>query len=291
MQSNRLRIFGEASADQDNKPFVVSVISGKGGVGKSTVIYNLATVMAQAGSDCLVIDADWYFGNQHILGNFVPRLTLSDVIENHDYSQEAIIAVQPHLFFIASPSVSGEEIEFNDAKFARFLAEMRELYASFDFIFIDTPSGMVNLLNLAANASDINLIVLNPELTSISDAYGLFKYLTRSNRKIPVHLLLNRVQNNSEASFIYQKLSALSERFLGHYPNNAGYLLEDKAIIEAVARQKSLFEMDPNGPAMERFLYLCNLLWKEKTGVDRFEETKQAAKINTPMVLADIKEE
>ncbi len=291
MPNNRLTDFPGLFSESNRKPLVVSFLSGKGGVGKSISAYNLAVVTAQTGAECLVIDADWYFGNQHILGNFIPRFTLADIIADRNIVASAAVMVQPHLSFIASPSVGAQENAFDESSFARLLADIPEIFASYDFIFIDTPSGLVNLITLAANAADLNLIVLNPELTSIADAYGLFKYLVRSNRKISVHLLINRVQNYSEAAFIYQKLTALSETFLGRLPFDAGYLLEDKSIIESIAGQKSLFEIDPKGPGTERFLYLRNRLWKEKTGYEEPEATKQATKINTPKVLADIKEE
>ncbi|SYZ74257.1 putative Site-determining protein [Candidatus Zixiibacteriota bacterium] len=291
MLNNRLtEITGRSSGDV-RKPLVVSFLSGKGGVGKSVSAYNLAVAIARSGAKCLVIDADWYFGNQHILGNFIPEYSFSDIIAGNQAAVRATITVQPNLSFIASPSVGVNDSAFDETQFARFLSDIRELFAAYDFIIIDTPSGLVNLISLAAGASDMNFIVLNPELTSLADAYGLFKYLINSNRKISVHLLINRVQNYSEAAFIYQKIAALSETFLGQVPFEAGYLLEDKMVIEAVAAQKSIFEIDPKGPQTERFLYLRNRLWKEKTGRDWPDETNQVTKINTPKVLADIKEE
>ncbi|MCX6827282.1 MAG: AAA family ATPase, partial [candidate division Zixibacteria bacterium] len=191
---------------KENQPWMVSLISGKGGVGKSVIAFNLAMVAANAGQRCLLLDADWYFGNQHILANVIPEFTLADVIDDYSAAKRAVISINNNLHLIASPAAGKNQPEFVIKSFASLMANLRRIFDKYDFIIVDTPSGIVDLINLTSNASDMNLIVLIPELTSIADSFGLFKYLVKSNSRIAAHILSNRVQNRGEYEYIYQKL-------------------------------------------------------------------------------------
>jgi flagellar biosynthesis protein FlhG len=290
MKINRLADYYRDGIPGQKKPHMVSLLSGKGGVGKSTVAFNLAAVLAEADEKCLLIDTDWYFGNQHILANITPRGTLLDCIGNRNDTKEAITEVNPNLHLIASPSCAVDPQEFEAGSFAHFIADTHALFHNYDFIIIDTPSGLIDLIRLAACTSDTNIIVVNPELTSIADSYGLFKYLAKCNKNIAVHLLINRVTNSNDHEYIYQKLAVTAERFLGILPYDGGYLLADDAIVSSVAQQKPLIGMAPASPAMDGLLFLRNLLRYERGHGVEFNRINLTENINSQKILADIKE-
>jgi flagellar biosynthesis protein FlhG len=289
MTTNRL-VLSSGQRPPEKLPFIVSALSGKGGVGKSTVVFNLAALMARQGERCLIIDADWYFGNQHILGNVVPGLSLGEVIVDHTKSDTVVTALRDNLDLIASPSAVQSENDFDVASFTRFIAGMRNLYSSYDYIFIDAASGFNELILLAANGSDMNLIILNPELTSISDGYGLFKYLLKSNSKITVHFLNNRVKEASEYNYIIQKLTDLSQKFLRAIPLDAGYLLEDKLVVESIAMQRPLVELTSEGAIIDRLKDIAKIISFEKDENRTISGNELAKHINSENLLADIKE-
>jgi flagellar biosynthesis protein FlhG len=290
MKSNRLAEYYREGIMDKRRPHLVSLLSGKGGVGKSTIAFNLAATLAEADEKCLLIDTDWYFGNQHILANVTPQGTLLDVIANNNNAKEAITEVNNTLHLIASPSGAADPQEFEAGSFAHFAADIRSLFRDYDFIIFDTPSGLIDLIRLAAGTSDTNIIVINPELTSISDSYGLFKYLANCNKNILVHLLINRVTNSHEHEYIYQKLAVMAERFLGILPNDGGYLLEDDAIVASVAQQKPLIGLAPASPAMDGLLSLRNLLRGERANGVEYNRVNLNGNINSQRILADIKE-
>jgi flagellar biosynthesis protein FlhG len=274
----------------EGKPLLASFLSGKGGVGKSIIAYNLAVLSAEAERRTLIIDCDWHFGNQHILANARPEYTLADIISAAVPVGRAIMPIWKNLDLIASPSAGDAEVEFSPRDYAAFLSRARESFASYQYIFIDAPSNLVELIALAANACDVNMIVLVPELTSISDAYGLYKYLIRKNRRIAAQLLINRVQNAAEAEYIYGKLSVLTERFLRKVPFYAGYLLEDKRLMESASLQKPLIKIDQNSPALEGFLHISERLIGTEDAGGLSQEKVGKETINHSRILADTKE-
>jgi flagellar biosynthesis protein FlhG len=289
MKNNRLVSFNNQT-QLEKAPFIVSVLSGKGGVGKSVITFNLAALMASQGDRCLIIDADWYFGNQHILCNLVPEHSLIDILNDHASAASSIINVRENLDLIASPSAVQAECDFDGPSFVRFVASMRNLFAQYNFVFIDVASGFSELILLAANGADMNLIVLNPELTSISDGYGLFKYLLKSNRKITAHFLNNRVKETSEYDYIIQKLTVLSQKFLKTIPFDAGYLLEDKLVVESVALQKPLIDLASEGSIIDRFREVAKIINIEKDENMVISRDGLTKYLNSENLLADIKE-
>jgi len=257
MEQDQINILNRPFSE---KPIVVSVLSGKGGVGKSVIAFNLAASAAYLGKQSLILDCDYCFGNIHILANSLPELTLSDVINDENLLREAIVPANDGLHFIASPSSPGPEVQFNQQKLERFLRRVKSLFADYEFIVIDTPTSQLEIINLSASVSDVNLIIVNPELTSIADGYGLFKYLTASGDNNPACLFVNRVKDGTDYEYVYQKFSALCECFLKKVPLDGGYLIDDKTVIDSVEHQKSLIENAPDSVPTEQLLKLCKFL-------------------------------
>jgi flagellar biosynthesis protein FlhG len=257
MAQNQVNISNESFSE---KPIVVSVLSGKGGVGKSVIAFNLAAAAAHRGKRSLIIDCDYCFGNIHILANSLPDLTLSDVIRDERLLWEAIIPVNDNLHFIPSPSFPDSEVQFDQRNLGKFLRRVKSLFADYEFIVIDTPTSQLEIISLSASVADLNLIIVNPELTSIADGYGLFKYLMVSGENNPACLLVNQVKDGTDYEYVYGKFSALCERFLEKVPLDGGYLVDDTIVIDSVRRQKSLIEYAPDSVLTEQFLKLCKLL-------------------------------
>jgi len=263
------------------KPLIISILSGKGGVGKSVITYNLATAAAGQGQRCLIIDCDWYFGNIHILANVLPRLNLADIVYNESQLPEALVSLDDRLHLLPSPASPISDKEPNRSDIEKFLRKGKTLFAAYDLILLDTPCSLLGLIDLCADISDLNLIIVNPELTSIADGYGLFKYLTVSGYKNPVYLLANQVKDGTEYEYIYRKFSALSERFLQKRPLDGGYVIDDERVIESVERQKSLFETAADSEVTEQFLKLCKLLTENNLENDLSSQIEAERSINS----------
>ena len=164
------------------------------------------------------------------------------------------------MHLLPSPASPTSDKKFNRLDIVRFLKRGKTIFADYDLILIDTPSSLLDTIGSCARVSDLSLIIINPELTAIADGYGLFKYLIKSEYTNPVYLLVNRAKDGTECEYVYQKFSALTERFLENWPLDGGYVIDDEHVIESVKSQKSLFETAADSEVTEQFLKLCKLL-------------------------------
>lgn len=241
-QRLNLRRGDEQSVVKDT--LVVSLLSGKGGVGKSVLSYNLAERLAHRGTRVLLVDLDVYCGNLHILANVACRFGVTQVVAGDLSLKEAVTALGDNLDLLAAEGHGWPE-DVSSAKAAAQLAtRLGNEGRQYDLILIDHPSGKCQSSTIMAAASDVNLLVVVPELTSIADACGLYKHLLTIDRSLDCRLLINRAETEDEAEYIHQKLGALTERFYGRPPRYLGRLLEAPSFRRAVATQKPLSTID-----------------------------------------------
>ncbi len=279
------KVFGTIN----KSPFIVTFLSGKGGVGKSIVTFNTAASLAESGYKTLLIDADWDFGSLHLLSNAGTTRTLYDIVVDDGTIEDNLVRLGDKLYMIPSPAAHRTRARFIPEKYEAFLKTLKENRHNFDFVLIDTPSSHLEISKHSAFAADFNLLVINPEITSMANSYGLFKFLHHTEPGFNAHIFVNRVRFGKDSEYMYQKFAVLAERFLGKTPWYAGYLHENQEVTDSVSRQKAVMEIAPNSETAEQFLNLCNFLTKEmKAAADRPAYRKQST-INSRTSLAEIK--
>jgi len=281
MNSVRLK-HTESSPAGSTRPRVVSVVSGKGGVGKSVVAMNLAERLAARGARVLIVDADEYCGNLHILANLDVRAGLQHVRAGRVSLGDAVVPVAERLDLLASVPVDelASPQASPDSSSMPFPADQIRRY---DAVIVDHASGASPTTVETALAADTILMVLVPELTSIADCYGLYKQLQRRNSAADCRLLLNRAASVGEAEEIIGRFQLLSERFLGGMPTVAGALSEDDMYRQSVARQRPLAGLDPQAPAVRELDDLAEAIapgiQPEVTHVKTINKTPETADI------------
>ncbi|KAA3637817.1 MAG: MinD/ParA family protein [Calditrichaeota bacterium] len=269
---------------------LISVLSGKGGVGKSVLTSNLADQISSLGNKVLIVDLDYNFGNQHILANIQASYGITQ-FENGSLSLgEAIYHVDDNLDLLPAYNCYGLFDQAEVTRLAEFTSRLREEASNYDVIICDHPSGLNKTTSVLAYASDIVLSVLVPELTSISDSYGLFKYLHEVDAKLDFRLLVNRAKDSDEAEYIVSKICALAERFIEDIPTYAGFVTENNQFKEAVASQTSIIKKHPDSPAVKELRVIARKLTGVKSGrISALAEINQGEKINKTPAFADIK--
>ncbi len=223
---------------------IVSIMSGKGGVGKSVIAFNLADTLARLDCRVLLVDADQNSGDLHILANLQVEYGLNEYADGALSLREAVVTMANGVDLLAAIPASTTGTEATVAETARLMEQLRNDASQYDVVVIDHGSGVNNRAAIMSHASDLAILVLVPELTSIADAFGLYKYLLAVNRKIDCRLLVNRIQNENEYEYIREKFTVLSERFLSQAPGDLGSLPEDNAVRRAVASQVALSQLD-----------------------------------------------
>ena len=286
---NRLNLIRKnGSTGSGTTAVFVSVLSGKGGVGKSLIAFNLAERLATSGYRALVVDTDWRCGNIHILANLNCDYGLSQYAGGVLSLAEAVSSVGPGLDILPATGPIALDEQDGIGGLARWINKLREESAAYDFVILDHSSGISDRITVLAHACDINLLVLIPELTSIADCYGLYKYLVETNDKIDCRLLLNRVGADDEVTYIQNKFFALTERFLGKVPGLLGYLPESDIFRKAVAAQTPVSALEADSIALQALNNISRTLVSEVTISGERETASKQIAINNNLETADI---
>lgn len=261
-----------------------AVASGKGGVGKSVIAFNLASYLALY-NRVLLIDGDFQMGNLHLLANIAPDYGWQSVCMGRVELHDAVKPISNNFDLLASIGGRSDELLPDMQSLATSLKGLKNSVTGYDYVIIDTPSGILPHTNLVLNAVDEVILVTTPELTSISDCYALYKILISNNRHFTASLLVNREDRKEEVEYIYQKFVTITDQFLGRSPAYFGFLGEDPTLVESVARQQGVADFAPNSPAAKHFAAIAEALIGGHSQDDFNPQT-----INLGPVGADIKE-
>lgn len=216
----------------------VAVTSGKGGVGKTNLVLNLALAMIKMGKRVIVFDADLGLANVDVLLGLVPRYTLYEVVTGQKRLEEIVVVGPLGLRIIPGGSGIQELANLSSIQRERLLSEMSRADFQADIMLVDTGAGISNNVLGFLLAADEVIVVLTPEPTSITDAYGLIKVLSRQESRKVIYLVVNRVSGEAEARRTAEKINQVARRFLALEPEFLGFVQEDARIRQAVCNQK-----------------------------------------------------
>jgi flagellar biosynthesis protein FlhG len=240
--------YGGRQKDQARVPRVFTVASGKGGVGKSCIVANLGTLLARQGFKVLLVDCDFGLANLDIILNVQAAATLEQVLQGSATLQEAVVGVEPNLWLI--PSVSGVVDGLMDFRGAdsstrdRLAGIFEQFPWEMDFILMDVGAGIhANVLSLHHSSFE-STIVITPEPTSLTDAYGLIKLLKRQVGIRRAGIIVNQVTDGREANRVFQKLNDVANRFMDVQLEYIGHWEKDEKITQAVLKRKTLIDLD-----------------------------------------------
>jgi flagellar biosynthesis protein FlhG len=227
----------------------IAVASGKGGVGKTNFVANLAVALGRRGRRVVVVDADLGLGNVDALLGLPVRFTLRDVLEGRCALADTVVEGPGGVRFVPAPSGHEEMTRLSAAQATRLLAEFGELEATSDFLFIDTGAGISSNVLFFAIAAHETIVLLTPEPTSLTDAYALIKVLATRYGARAFDVFVNLARNREEALRAFGHLAGVAERFLRVDLRYRGFLPQDGAVGEAVRRQRSLLDFAPGSAA------------------------------------------
>jgi flagellar biosynthesis protein FlhG len=272
---------------------IVSISSGKGGVGKSVLAFNLAERLAVMGVKVLLVDGDINCGNLHILANSEATYGFREVIRGQLSLKEAVFSTAYGFDVLASGGGDMVRTDGDITPIANAMVRLRRESASYDLVLIDHSSGISKIAEVMAHASDSVALVLVPELTSISDSYGLFKQLKGTDADLDCRLIVNRAESASEAEFIHTKLCALTERFLGSMPLYLGHVAENPHVRESVAGQTAISTVAAESQVTQELTslarHLAEIFGISVTAISS-AQSNIPKEINKTTALADIRE-
>jgi len=226
---------------------VITVSSGKGGVGKSNFSVNLAIQLIKRGKRCVIIDADFGLANIEVLLGVMPKYNFTNVISGEKHILDTVTDGPGGLKFISGGSGFTQLANISDRQISYLIENITHLDEISDIILIDTGAGISNQVVDFITASNEAVIVTTPEPTSITDAYAIIKKIKEQNNVIPkFNIIVNRAESKKEGDEIFGKLERVCSKFLDIKVNNLGYLPYDPYLVKAVKAQKPVSIMYPN---------------------------------------------
>lgn len=211
----------------------IVIVSGKGGVGKSTICQNLGKQFALLGKKTLLADGDAGLSSLDIMLNCSENITFSwyDVLSHRCNPQDALYEVQDNLYLLPSPKNTIQE-DFTDS-FAELILSYEN---DFDVILIDAPAGLGRGVRRAAGAADKALIVATADEVSVTGAATAQKTLESFGIK-QTRLLINRYDLKAAKK---GKLLGADEIIDKTLVQLIGIIPEDKNIIYSTVSEKRL---------------------------------------------------
>ena len=237
------------SEPSTSQPVAIAITSGKGGVGKTNVVANLAVALAGLRKRVTVLDADFGLANVDVLLGLAPKYNLRDFIFG-DLDLKTIMVDGPHGVRIIPASCGTEKMaDLTAEQQIRLIHALSTLGADTDYLLIDTAAGISsNVINFLL-AAGLVIVVTTPEPTAIVDAYLVIKILSRRDPQKHISLLVNSVSGPDEAKSVFRQIDTAARRFLDKPLDLLGFIERDGNVLEAVRQQEPFATLYPQSAA------------------------------------------
>jgi flagellar biosynthesis protein FlhG len=242
-------------------PLVLAVTSGKGGVGKTNVVGNLAIACQRMGKKVLIFDADLGLANLDVIFGLHPKHTIEETIRGERSLTEILVKGPEGVAIIPACSGVQELAHLTEGQKLNLLNEFEALDQGFDIVLVDTGAGISSNVIFFNVAAEERIIVVTPEPTSMTDAYALIKILFCQQKIDRFILLSNMVKDENQGKGVYDNLTRVIGRFMkGVSIDYAGYIPWDEFLPKAVNRREPVITCYPDGSSSQRFRALADFV-------------------------------
>lgn len=255
--------------ENEKKSRIITVTSGKGGVGKTSVSINLAIQFRLQGKSVIIFDADFGLANIEVMIGAIPKYNLSDLIYRGKDLNDIIMKGPMDIGFISGGSGISGFGDLTKDQLTYLVYKIKELESMADIIIIDTGAGISSAVMDFVVVSNEVILVTTPELTSITDSYSLLKALNKRDdfdkSQNHIKIVANRVRSYEEGANLYNKLNVVVNKFLNFNIEFLGIIENDENMSKAVIQQKPISMAYPNSKGAKSFKKISDTLLEKKT--------------------------
>lgn len=227
---------------------IVTIASGKGGVGKSSLCVNMAIALSTLGYRVLVVDADFGLANVDVMLGVTAKYNLGHFLRGERTIGEIIQEGYHGVRFISGGSGVFELLQMDEGQLRQIMADLIGLRDPADVILFDAGAGInENVLQLIETSTD-TVIVTTPEPTAILDAYALIKTLVKEERQGNISLIMNKCENRKEAQMVTEGFVQVIRRHLSVEVQILGHVLYDHEVVSSIKSQTPVMISRPGGP-------------------------------------------
>jgi flagellar biosynthesis protein FlhG len=265
--SSRASSSSRSNVKHVDKARIITVTSGKGGVGKTNLSVNMALAFARLGKKVIVMDADLGLANVNVMLNMIPKYNLYHVIKKQKTIREILVETEYGISIVAGASGFSQIANMGEDDRKDFISELDSL-SNADIIIIDTSAGVSsNVLDFIAAADDA-VIITTPEPTAITDAYGIIKIIATEYDSVNMglKLVVNRAKGAAQAKGVADRMINIAGQFLNLKLDYLGFIYDDVSVSHAVLRQKPFMVVDPKCKASICVQHIVERMDRNKPG-------------------------
>lgn len=272
-QADQLRNIIKQQNKQQHLARVITVTSGKGGVGKSNISVNLAIQLSRLDKKVVILDADFGLANVEVMLGIRPQYNLADMMFKGKSLRDVISAGPENIGFISGGSGLREMTNLSRDQVQNLVRMIYGLDNIADVVIIDTGAGISdNVIELVMASSEV-LLVATPEPTSITDAYALLKTLCRKpefyKNHSKIRMVANRTHGYDEGKELFDKLDTVVKKFLKMKMEYLGYIPYDEKLLKAVMKQLPVSLAYPNAASSRAILEMAMFLENRTDGIEQ----------------------
>lgn len=250
-----------------NIPRIIAVSSGKGGVGKTNFVTNIALIFRSMQKRVLLMDADVGLSNIDIMFGIAPKYNIKHLLTGEKNIKDIIFKSPEGIDIIPASSGIRELTRLSSEHKFKIIQELESLDEDYDIFLIDTGAGISDNVTFFCSAAHDNVVILTTEPTSIADAYALIKVIYKEFGEKNFRIVINNVRTYKEAKETFKKISTVTDRFLGLSLDYLGELPFDQKIGDAIRSQRPYISLFPTSDFSKKLTDIAKEILKREVNL------------------------